>query len=301
VTLALINPAKFQSLQFLETARTMAWYARLNFADGSSTTTGTWSDPDWTANPGPADRCLTSYGLKGTSGSFYSSYLWMAERGYTLSEADQTKTLASITFTTTGASNQHLILFAVSGYALGEELDVAHAVDVLSAGDTISGGSSFSVGWEFTVSQTITVTSLGQFDPDANPKTNTVALYQKGGAKLAETTVSASLPSERSGNYVARYAPVSNLVLSPGSYVIFSTQNGDNFISPGGNPVAAFGPAVTWNKALALSSGSAAGPLPATAPATWAIENASIWRYFGPTFAYRLGAIWPPGMLIRIR
>ncbi len=114
-TLTLNTPGQFQALAFLETTRTMSWYATLNFADGSSTTTTTWSDPDWTSNPGPADRALTSYGLKNTNSSFYSNYLWMAGREYILSPADQAKMLNSITFTTTSSSGQQLAMFAVSG------------------------------------------------------------------------------------------------------------------------------------------------------------------------------------------
>ena len=300
-TLTLVNPARFMSLQFLETTRSMTWYAKLNYADGSSTTSSTWSDPDWTAT-GPADRCLTSYGLRGTGGNFYSGYLWMAGRGFTLPVADQAKTLTSITFTTTGDGDRQLAVFAVSGYAVAASQTVFHAVDVLSPGGGPSGGGNYSVGWDFTVSQAITVTSLGQFDPDSNPKANTVAIYQRAGAKLVETTVSAASPSERSGNYLARYAPIHNLVLVPGNYVVFSTQNGDNFISGnGGNPAATFCPAITWNKGVALSLGSAAGPLLATAPATWPIEDTSAWRFFGPTFQYKLGAFWPQGSAIFLR
>ena len=295
VTLNLVNPAKFMALQFLETTRTMTWYATLNFSNGTSTTTSTWSDPDWTAT-GPADRCLTSYGLK-SSGGFYSGYLWMAGRAFTLPVADQAKTLTSITFTTTGVGDKQLALFAVSGFALAATQDVFHAADVLSAGDGPSGGTQFSVGWDFTVSQSITVTSLGQFDPDSNPKTNTVAIYQRAGTKLVEATVSAASAAEQSGNYRARYTPTHNLVLTPGNYVVVSTQNGDNFISGGGSPAAAFGPAVTWNKGVALTNGPA-GPLPAAAPATWPIEDTRTWRYFGPTFTYKLGAAWPLGMTI---
>ena len=301
VTLTLVNPARFQSLQFLETARSMTWYATLNFADGSFTNTGAWSDPDWITNPGPADRCLTTYGLRGTAGNFYASYLWMAGRAFTLSVADQAKTLTSMTFTTTSVGDKQLMLFAVSGYALAPTQEVYHAVDVLSPGDGPGGGSLFSVGWDFTVSQTITVTALGQFDPNAAPKTNAVALYRRAGAKLVETTVSAASPSEPSGNYAARYAAIGKLVLTPGDYVIFSTQNGVNFIAGGGSPAATFGPAVTWNKGVALDPGSAAGPLPDEAPASWPINNTSAFRYFGPTFTYRLGAFWPEGTLIRLR
>ena len=299
-TLTLVNPARFMSLQFLETTRTMTWYATLNFSNGTSTTTSTWSDPDWTAT-GPADRCLTSYGLRGTGGNPYSGYLWMAGRAFTLPVADQAKTLTSITFTTTGVGDKQLAVFAVSGYALAATQDVFHAVDVMSAGDGPSGGGVYSVGWDFTVAQTITVTSLGQFDPDSNPKTNQVAIYQRAGAKLVETTVSAASPTERSGLYLARYAPIHNLVLLPGNYVVFSTQNGDNFVSSGGSPTASLCPAITWNMGLALASGSSAGPLPASASGGWAITNSIPWHYFGPTFQYKLGAFWPQGTVIRFK
>ena len=52
-----------------------------------------------------------------------------------------------------------------------------HAVDVLSCNDTTNLGNDYAVGWDFTVTQTITVDSLGQFDPDGTPVTNQVALY----------------------------------------------------------------------------------------------------------------------------
>ena len=168
-----------------------------------------------------------------------------------------------------------------------------HAVDVTSAGDGASGGSAYSVGWDFTVSQSIRITSLGQFDPDSNPKTNTVAIYQRGGAKLLEATVSSSSPTELSGIYSARYAAVGTLELPPGNYVVFSTQNGDNFIAGGANPTATFGTAITWNKGVANTNGSAAGPVPATAPASWPIENTNATRYFGPTFKYSLVSTTP--------
>lgn len=227
----------------------------------------------------------------------------MAERGFTLSAKDQAKTLDSITFYTTSTGDQQLMLFAVSGYAISSSTDVIHAVDVLSdGGSSPGGGTAFSVGWDFTVDQTITLTSLGQFDPNSNPTSNTVAIYQRGGAKLAEATVLATSPAELSGNYSARYATIDDLILPPGNYVVFSTQNGDNFISGGGSPEATFGPAVTWNKGVALDNGSSAGPLPETAPANWPIENAIEWRYFGPTFQYKLeGVILPDGMLIILR
>jgi len=301
-TLTLAVPLKFYSLQFLMTARTMTWYARLNFSDGTSTNSTTWSDPDWTANPGPADRCLTSYGLKKVSdGSFYAGYLWMADREMTLSPLHRTKMLTSITFVTTGAASYQLAVFAVSGLVFDPASDTIRALDLLSAGDGAAGGGTYSVGWDFTVQDTITLTSLGQFDPNGVATSNTVALYQRGGAKLAETTVLPTSDADMSGLYSARYARIRGLVLTNGNYVIVSTQNGDNFISGGGAPAAAFGPAIKWNKGVALASGSSAGPLPLSAPAVWPIENTSAHRYFGPTFTYKLGRVWPAGLMICIK
>jgi lysophospholipase L1-like esterase len=301
-TLTLINPAKFYSLQFLMTARTMSWYARLNFADGSSTTTPTWDDnADW-IQTGPADTCLTAYGLKNTNGSFYSDYIWMAERGYILTTEDQKKTVESITFYTTSSGDKQLMLFAVSGYAINSSLDIIHAVDIMSDGDGAGSGTTYSVGWEFTVNQAITLTSLGQFDPDSNPTSNTVAIYQQSGNKLAQATVLATIPAEQSGNYPARYVPIDEMVLPPGDYVIFSTQNGNKFIAGGGTPEATIGPAITWTMGVALGSGSAAGPVPETAPTSWPINNPGKWRYFGPTFKYKLEGVVPPdGLIIIIR
>jgi hypothetical protein len=386
VTLTLNTPAKFLALQFLETTRNMNWYARLNFADGSNTTTSTWSDPDWTANPGPGDRGLTSYGLRGTGGNFYTGYLWMADREITLSAADQVKTLNSITIFTTSTGDQQLALFAVSGTVFSNALSAAvttpannlafptgtaisatatvaggtppyavtfytnvagsnvqvgvpatsspytvtvgtppegsygiyatvsdsasglatsptnaftvtsasnfHAVNVLSAGNGPQNGGNYSVGWDFTVNQTITIKALGQFDPDVNPQTNTVAIYQRGGAKLGSVSLLATSPTEQSGIYAARYAAVPYLVLPPGNYVVFSTQNGDNFISGGGAVNTALGLGITWN--FGVAQNGAAGPLPATAPATWPITNAEASRYFGPTFKYDLGVTLTP-------
>lgn len=300
-TLILTKPAKFYALDFLVTARSMTWSARLNFSDGTSTNTISWSDPDWTQT-GPADTCLTSYGLKSTSnGSFYTGYLWMADRRIVLAPVHRNKTVTSITFMTATPGSFQLAVFAISGYVLDPTSDTMHAIDLLTAGDGAAGGGTYSVGWDFTVLDTITITSLGQFDPNGITKSNTVAIYQRGGAKLREVALLTNSTAELSGNYSARYQHVPGLILTNGNYVIVSTQNGDNFISGGGAPTGNFGPAIKWNKGVAMASGSSAGPLPATAPATWAIENPATYRYFGPTFQYQLGVLWPKTTLIYIR
>ncbi|HEY3323481.1 MAG TPA: autotransporter-associated beta strand repeat-containing protein, partial [Planctomycetota bacterium] len=149
-TLTLATPARFQALQFLETTRTMNWYAKLNFADGSTTTTATWNDPDWTSNPGPADRCLTNYGLLATAGGFYAGYLWMADREIALSAADQAKVLNSITIYTTSAAGNQLALFAVSGKtvvtSVTDVLPDTSTVTVASGATLNLAGSSETIG-----------------------------------------------------------------------------------------------------------------------------------------------------------
>ncbi|HQL76427.1 MAG TPA: autotransporter-associated beta strand repeat-containing protein [Phycisphaerae bacterium] len=177
VTLALDTPSQFQSLAFLETTRTMSWYATLNFADGSSTTTTTWSDPDWTANPGVTDAALTSYGLKNTNGSFYSNYLWMAGREFVLSPTDQAKTLNSVTFTTTSGTGHQLAMFAVSGasgtsgYTASQTygnalnvtgdatIDVRNSLDAAMGSLTI-GGHTLSITGDSGASLTLGTTTL---------------------------------------------------------------------------------------------------------------------------------------------
>lgn len=161
-----------------------------------------------------------------------------------------------------------------------------NAVDVITDGNGPGLGSNYSAGWDFTLSHTIEVIALGQFDPDSNPTSNTVAIYQRGGAKIAETSVLTNSPAEYSGNFSARYVPIASTVLAPGNYVVFSTQNGNNFIAPDGSPDATLGSVLTWNFGVAVSG--AAGPIPATAPPSWQIENSGSYRYIGPTFKYKL-------------
>jgi lysophospholipase L1-like esterase len=174
-----------------------------------------------------------------------------------------------------------------------------HALDVTSNGGSVGNGTGFSVGWEFTVSQTITVTALGQFDPNSNPQTNTVAIYQRvtggGGAQLVSASVLNTSPAEASGVCPARYAAVAPVVLPAGDYVVMSTQNGEDFIGPGGSPTVTMGTGLTWTNGVAFSG--AAGPLPATAPASWQINNNNPVRYLGPTFKYTLATPVPPTQL----
>jgi len=85
------------------------------------------------------------------------------------------------------------------------------------------------------------------------------------------------------------------VVLPAGNYVIMSTQNGEDFIGPGGLPTATMGAGITWTNGVAFSG--AAGPLPATAPASWQINNSSAVRYLGPTFKYATAAPVPPTQL----
>jgi hypothetical protein len=121
-TVTLTSPAKFDSLAFLTSAQGAggeSFSATLHFSD-ASTTVLTGSDPDWTFSGG--NEALTNEGLVNRGGSwsgFYSGNLHMFEHDYTLSPADQAKTLLSIDFNLTGGQFEDL--FAVSGQAIVPE------------------------------------------------------------------------------------------------------------------------------------------------------------------------------------
>jgi len=119
-----------------------------------------------------------------------------------------------------------------------------------------------------------------------------------------DITNNGTLEEDGPGRFVVYGGALSNtgtIAVENGGVFVVSTQNGDNFIAGGGSPAAALGPAITWNKGVALSAGSSAGPLPDVAPANWPIEDSNAWRYFGPTFTYKLGTDRPKGTLIRIK
>ncbi len=118
-TLTLAAPSTFNSLAFLTSSYLGGTFSvTLNFSD-SSTDTLTGSDVDWTGSSG--NVAISHVGLatdNGAWGSYYSGSLYMYEHDFTLSPADEAKTLDSITFTRTGGSGSEE-LFAVSGVATG--------------------------------------------------------------------------------------------------------------------------------------------------------------------------------------
>ena len=118
--LNLTTPGSFQSIQFLETCQSggtpnvTTWHATLNFSDGSSTTLSSASDLDWTIDN--SHNALLNTGLvPHDGGSPYTATLDLREYDYSLSAADQAKTLNSVTFTTTSTVGGGLVVFGVSG------------------------------------------------------------------------------------------------------------------------------------------------------------------------------------------
>lgn len=115
----LATPGQFQAVQLLYNCSGSATFtAMANFSDNTHTmlTSGT-SVPDWT-QPGPI--AITNIGLTPdngvspgwTSSGLYTSRLSMFEQDYTLSMADQAKTLVSITLTSNTGTP---VFYALSG------------------------------------------------------------------------------------------------------------------------------------------------------------------------------------------
>ncbi len=121
-TMMLATPGKFQSLQFLDTSQGdnngvgTAWNATLNFADGSQSTVSVANEADWTRN---GQIALPNTGLvQNNNSGYYNNQLSLFEHDFTLSAADQAKTLSSVTLNTTASSGTGLAFFALSGQAL---------------------------------------------------------------------------------------------------------------------------------------------------------------------------------------
>ena len=104
--MSLTTPGSFQAVQFLETTQGgsgTTWHATLNFSDSSQTVLSNVTDPDWTADN--SHNALTFTGLVPHGGGApYTGTLNLREYDFSLSPADQLKTLSSITFTTNSSS-----------------------------------------------------------------------------------------------------------------------------------------------------------------------------------------------------
>ena len=120
-TVNLTTPANFTALQLLASAQGgsgITWTAQLNFSD-ASTTTETFSDPDWTFGGG--NSAINNSGLVSrgdTWGGFYAGNLHIFEHDITLSATDQLKTLNSITLAKTSSPDAELMFFALDGNLL---------------------------------------------------------------------------------------------------------------------------------------------------------------------------------------
>ncbi len=293
-TLTLAHPGKFYMLQFLLTTRSANWHAQLNFSDGTSVETSTWSDPDWTNGAGPTtkDVALSQYGLLETTGKFYSGGLWMADRRFTLPAECQMKNLISITFKVTGGgTGKQLCLFAVSGGSIDPGETPYNAFELISA-PLDGGANTFVLGWDFRVHLPITVTALGQFSFNNGALGNSVALYKIGGAKLKQVQLTAASTLEKSGIDLVRYQKISNLILEPGDYRIASTQTNNAFRSSSEGIVGNMGFGVEWLKGVAEYA-SAKLELPDDGGTRdWKINDSTHeFAYKGPTFKYLLGRV----------
>ncbi len=203
-TLTLNNPARFQTLQFLQSGQGGGNYtATLNFADGS---TDTLNSPylDWTSGATAQNPfALTNVGLAGLGqpwgGNYYQNQLSLFENDFTLSPSDQTKTLNSITFNTSGGGG--LMLFALSGDILaptspsyGNAVNVAadSTIDLQGIVNATLGGlnigsNTLSVTGDAGASLTVGVTTLSgnpTFEPAAGIALTLGALSDGGTPRM---------------------------------------------------------------------------------------------------------------------
>ncbi len=124
-TFTLNSPGQFSELAFLTTTQKtggngtpneITWDATVNFSSGPATVLN-GGGIEWVVHS-PQD-VSQDHGLWNTSGEFfYNGTLAMAERTFTLSPADQLRTVTSIDLAITGGD--HAVFHAISGAAIPE-------------------------------------------------------------------------------------------------------------------------------------------------------------------------------------
>ena len=151
-TLTLANSGSFQQVQFLDSSQGAGgttWNATLHFSDSSSAAISNFSDPDFTLT---GQNALQNTGLANVSGSFYPGGQ-MFEQDYTLSAADQAKTLTSITFQTVSSNGAGMAVFAVSGFSL--------AVGQQNYGNAVTVTADATIDVQGTPSATLGALAIG--------------------------------------------------------------------------------------------------------------------------------------------
>lgn len=101
---------------------------------------------------------------------------------------------------------------------------ISSSIAVADTALSFTGGSSYtwagaSIGWEFSITQPITVNSLGVYDfgGDGLIDAHEVGIFPAGVNTPLVTTTVTTTDTLDSG---FRYAPISPLILAPGSYVV---------------------------------------------------------------------------------
>ncbi len=150
-TLALVAPGHFNTISVLGAAAngSSTFYMTLNFADGSATIVATNTLSDWfdatpyaISNLGRATRTIASPTFSGAPGNPR-----LYELDYTLSSADQSKVLSSITFTDLGdelrQGSARLNTFAVS---CGVGPFTANIGSLAGGGNVLLNGNTLAIG-----------------------------------------------------------------------------------------------------------------------------------------------------------
>jgi len=136
-TFTLVNPTQFSSLQFLVNSigqNGATFTATLNFVGGGTDTLTSSTLLDWTAGFNAASGPVGLYNL-GSSSYLTALPVYLHEADFTLSNADQSQVLNSITLSTTSGSADY---FAVSGNVSATPEPSAFTLAALGAGLLIS-------------------------------------------------------------------------------------------------------------------------------------------------------------------
>ncbi len=251
--MTLTAPGSFQALQFLDTAQGPGagtnFNATLNFADGSHTVLSVANEPDWTFN---GNNALLNTGLANTGG-YYGGTLNLFEHDFTLTAADQAKTLNSVTFNTTSSTGAGLAFFAMSGqvvaaqqpqnYSSSIAVTANSTIDIQTTPNASAGGLSINgstltltgmSGANFSVGAT-TLTASPTFVPAAGT-TLTLGSVSDGGTNRTVTMSGAgTLAIAGSATYNG------GTTVSSGAYVITPTgslNSGATFLVNGPTAVA---------------------------------------------------------------
>jgi len=160
-------------------------------------------------------------------------------------------------------------------------LSAANAGPAATMDDTAGlalGNPPFTLGWQFSTSTALKVTALGLFDSgqDGLTESHQVGIWDNLGNLLASTIVASGTSDPLTNQF--RYASISALLLTPGTYQIGGlwTSGADELLGPGftGPTNLQMAAGITFNASEFASGASLTNPT----------INGGGQGYFGPNF-----------------